>query len=133
MADAIALEDRLQAADLVVTGEGLLDAAGHQPPQVLTIISGMTLVAAAASAQVSWLRSELGEAVSEYALYDGLTPRVAYVDGGDLYEAMAPGYQPTRRAEGACAPRYGAAICSLASPRRPCLPGPVGRQPRRHA
>ena len=25
---------------------GLLDAAGHQPPQVLTIIGGMTLVAA---------------------------------------------------------------------------------------
>jgi hypothetical protein len=52
------------------------------------------------------LTVQLGRDVSQFAVYGGTTSRVAYVDGGDLYEAFAPSYRPALRAEGACNPSY---------------------------
>lgn len=68
----------------------------------------------------------VGEQVSEFALYDGLSPRVAYVAAGDLYEALPPRYEPILRAEGACAPSYGAAALDM---HRPCAARQLTRMP----
>jgi hypothetical protein len=60
----------------------------------------------------------LGEMVSEFSqvLFGEL--RVAYVDHGDMYEAVSPSFTPTRLAEAACQPIYRGNTLELL---RPCL------------
>jgi hypothetical protein len=104
----------------------LLDAARDAEPQaVADDVSGFEVRAESGDPvrDVLWIREagalvareldgrarvRLGADVTTYALYDSLRPRVAYVDGRDLYEALPPSYVPLLRAEGACAPRYDA-------------------------
>lgn len=88
-------------------------ASGDPVRDVLWIREGGALVARELDGTA---RVRLGSDVRAHALYDSLAPRVAYVDGSDLYEAMPPSYVPALRAEQACAPRYDAEALYLHVP-----------------
>ncbi len=57
-----------------------------------------------------------GKAVTELTQAALATLRVAYVDNGDLYEAVAPDFKPALLGQDACTPFYGGTTISFFSP-----------------
>jgi hypothetical protein len=82
-------------------------------PQLLWLLEGGALTQRSLTGELVFSR---GTAVTafEQALYDTL--RVAYVDGGNLYEAAGPDFAPVRLADDACEPFYMGVSLNLYTP-----------------
>lgn len=62
------------------------------------------------------LLTELGDQVTTLALSRTPQRRVAYVDGGQLFEAVTPNFRPVRVTSDGCSPRYTPSALELLSP-----------------
>lgn len=104
--------ETLLLAEKVRSVAGVLEVADS--PQALWLIEDDKLTQRLLDGT---LVMRLGERVTDFsqALHDGL--RVAYVDGGDLYEAVGPEFDPVPIADDACEPEYRNGVLDLY---RPC-------------
>lgn len=86
----------------------------YSAPQLLWLVEDGALTQRTLDGE---LLLTMGSSVSEFSqvLFGEL--RIAFVDDGDLYEAIGPDFNPTRLAESACQPFYKGTTLEL---KRPC-------------
>lgn len=87
--------------------------SGPVGPQALWLIENGVLTLRTFDSKIVVQR---GKAVSELTQAAFTTLRVAFVDGGDLYEAVAPDYKRALIAADACSPQYNGAKIAYFSP-----------------
>jgi hypothetical protein len=75
----------------------------NSPKDVVWVLEGNRLTQRGLDGS---LHVSLGDEVTSFDIFSSLTPRVVYIDGGDLFEAVAPEYVPMLRARDACDPHY---------------------------
>jgi hypothetical protein len=102
LVDTASPDEAVHIAD-EVRGFSKSSTGGTGPKDVLWVHEGKRLTQRGLDGS---LRVSLGDDVTAFDLFSSFTPRVAYIDGGDLYEAVAPEYVPMLRARDACRPHY---------------------------
>jgi hypothetical protein len=105
--------------NLIATGVGMFreqvnsTTAAEPGPQALWLIEDGRLRLRELDGT---LRVSIGEKVSAFTQGAFSQPRIAFIAAGDLYEAVAPQFQPVLLARDACTPFYSGTLLSFASP-----------------
>jgi hypothetical protein len=106
-------DERTQIAEGFRAFSSVYRAGSFSAPQLLWIIENGQLTQRALDGT---LVLSLGERVTGFSQVLLAQLRVAYLDDGNVYEAIGPNFEPTRIAKGACAPVYRGNSLELHSP-----------------